>query len=66
MSSEYRDPGAGSPQSRWTFAQHLRTHPAVGAALQRRMEEYPEYRAWLEMLGGEVLLALEGDRTRAG
>ena len=58
MTGDDRDPGAESQPARWTFHRHLRTHPEVGDALRRRMQEYPEYRAWLEILGGEVLSTL--------
>src|SRR5438067_2084491 len=61
MTREYRDPGAENTEAEWTFHRHVQMHPEVGDALRRRMQEYPEYRAWLEMLGGEVLPTLEGD-----
>ena len=46
----------GSP---WTFRVYLEAHPETRDALRLRIEQHPEYRAWLREMGGVVLAALD-------
>jgi hypothetical protein len=60
------DPGTDSEESAapdWTdgvLATFLDSRPDTRHALQRRVQEYPEYRAWFRMFAGDLLAVLEG------
>lgn len=63
---QHSERGSGL-QSPWTFSAYLEAYPEAQDVLRRRIEERPEYRAWLQNMGGTVLAILDpagADGTR--